>query len=103
MRAIPPGMTVALLLLLSASVVSAQGPTRWAQAPAATETAPGAQKLTGVAAWGQLVGNSISGQEDGETLVEYYAADGRVKSMLGNEISIGKWVLVGETICFQYD
>jgi len=24
------------------------------------------------------------------------------KSMLDNEISTGKWALVGETICFQY-
>jgi hypothetical protein len=98
-----PGMTVALVLLVSASSVSAQGPTRWAQAPAPPETAPAMQKLTGVAAWGQLVGNSITGEEDGETLVEYYAADGTAKSMLGNEISSGKWVLVGETVCFQYD
>ena len=36
------------------------------------------------------------------TLVEYYAPDGTAKSMLGNEISTGKWALVGETICFQY-
>jgi len=55
-----------------------------------------------VAAWSQLVGNSITGQEDGKTLVEYYAPDGTAKSMLDNEISSGKWVLVGETICFQY-
>src|SRR5436190_14319492 len=38
----------------------------------------------------------------GRTLVEYYAPDGTAKSMLGNEISTGKWALVGETICFQY-
>ena len=98
-----PGMTVALVLLVSASSLSAQGPTRWAQAPAPPEAAPARQKLTGMAAWGQLVGNSITGEEDGETLVEYYAADGTAKSMLGNEISSGKWVLVGETVCFQYD
>ena len=45
------------------------------------------QKLLGIAAWSQLVGNSITGQEDGKTLVEYYAPDGTAKSMLGNEIS----------------
>jgi hypothetical protein len=63
--------------------------------------APG-QKLTGLDAWNQLVGNSITGKEDGETLVEYYAADGTVKSMIGNEISTGNWVLVGDTVCFKY-
>src|SRR5437868_2035378 len=61
-----------------------------------------AQKLTGIAAWNQLVGNSITGKEDGETLVEYYAPDGTAKSMRGNEISTGHWALVGETICFRY-
>jgi hypothetical protein len=55
------------------------------------------QKLSGVAAWNQLVGNSITGKEDGETLVEHYAADGTAKSMRGNEISTGQWALVGET------
>jgi len=50
----------------------------------------------------ELVGNSITGKEDGKTLVEYYAPDGTAKSMLDNEISTGKWALVGETICFQY-
>jgi hypothetical protein len=61
-----------------------------------------AQDFSGVAAWNQLVGNSITGKEDGETLVEYYAADGTAKSMRGNEISTGQWALVGETICFRY-
>jgi hypothetical protein len=63
---------------------------------------PAGQKLTGIDAWNQLVGNSITGKEDGETLVEYYAADGTVKSMIGNEISTGNWVLVGDTVCFKY-
>src|SRR5205823_12076062 len=37
---------------------------------------PRAQKLLGIAAWNQLVGNSISGKDGDETLVEYYAPDG---------------------------
>jgi hypothetical protein len=96
------GMTVALLLSVGSSAASAQGVTKLAQAAPAPETAPAEQRLVGVAAWSQLVGNSITGKEDGETLVEYYAPDGTAKSMLGNEISSGKWALVGETICFQY-
>jgi hypothetical protein len=72
-----------------------------AQAASPLESAT-AQRLVGVAAWNTLVGNSLTGKEDGETLVEYYAPDGTAKSMLGNEISTGKWALVGETICFQY-
>jgi hypothetical protein len=49
------------------------------------------------------VGNSISGQEDGKAVVEYYAADGTIKSMTGNEISTGKWALVGDTVCLKYN
>jgi hypothetical protein len=71
-------------------------------APAAPATAAPAQKLVGIAAWNQLVGNSITGKEDGETLVEYYAPDGTTKSMTGNEISTGQWALVGEAVCFRY-
>ena len=96
------GMTVALALCAGTCAASAQGVLKLAQAAPAPETAPAEQKLVGVAAWGKLVGNSITGKEDGETLVEHYAADGTAKSMLGNEISTGKWALVGETICFQY-
>jgi hypothetical protein len=48
------------------------------------------ERLTGTAAWNQLVGNSITGEEDGKTLVEYYAPDGTAKSMHGNEISTGQ-------------
>ena len=69
---------------------------------ALTFSASAQDKLVGVAAWNTLVGNSITGKEDGEVLVEYYAPDGTAKSMLGNEIVTGKWALVGETVCFQY-
>jgi hypothetical protein len=69
---------------------------------ALTFAASAQEKLVGVTAWNALVGNSISGMEDGEVLVEYYAPDGTAKSMLGNEIVAGKWALVGETVCFQY-
>jgi hypothetical protein len=68
-------------------------------APAQTAADP---KLVGIAAWNKLIGNSITGTEDGKTLTEYYAADGTAKSMLGNEISTGTWMLVGEVICFKY-
>jgi hypothetical protein len=46
--------------------------------------------------------NSIIGEEDGRPIVEYYAADGTAKLMIGNEISTGRWTLVGETVCFEY-
>jgi hypothetical protein len=61
------------------------------------------RRRRGLPAWSALVGNSISGMEDGKPLVEHYLADGTAKSMSGNEISTGKWALVGDTVCFKYD
>src|SRR5215831_1244833 len=103
------------ILALTASALSAHEVTQLAQAgtesgaPAATpapgspaQTAAPEQKLVGLAAWNQLVSNSISGTEDGKPLIEYYAPDGAAKSMLGNEISTGTWMFVGEVICFKY-
>lgn len=73
-----------------------------AAAPAPAQSGAAEQKLVGIAAWNKLVGNSISGTEDGQALIEYYAPDGTAKSMLGSEISTGNWMLVGEVICFKY-
>src|SRR3954469_5318226 len=53
-----------------------------AAAPAAAAPAAAA-KLVGIAAWSQVVGNSITRKEDGKTLTEYYSADGTAKSMTG--------------------
>jgi hypothetical protein len=72
-------------------------------APATSGAAPAAaQKLIGLAAWNQIVGNSISGNEDGKPLVEFYSPDGTAKSMHGNEISTGNWAISGEAVCFKY-
>jgi hypothetical protein len=79
---------------VAAPAVAQDSPT---PAPAAAPA-----KLIGIAAWSQVVGNSISGKEGNKTLTEYYSPDGTAKSMTDNEISTGKWVLVGETVCFQY-
>jgi hypothetical protein len=92
--------TVTLLasLALSGGAMAAERHLMLAQAT--PEAAP--QKLVGLAAWNALVGNSISGKEDGKDVVEFYAADGTAKSMTDNEISTGKWALVGDTVCFKY-
>jgi hypothetical protein len=98
-------MRKVICLLVAALAISMSGAAR-AEAGlrqmAQASPAPSGQKLVGLDAWNQLVGNSITGTEGGETLVEYYAADGTTKSMLGNQISTGQWVLVGDTVCFKY-
>jgi hypothetical protein len=87
-----------------ATAAPAAPPASAAPTAAPVSAAPAAPvRLVGLAAWSALVGNSISGMEDGKPLVEHYAANGTAKSMLGNEISSGTWALVGETVCFKYD
>jgi len=81
---------------------AAPGAAAPAPAPAAAAAPAPAAPLVGLAAWNQLIGNSITGKEDGKTLTEYYAADGTAKSMTGNEISRGTWMVTGEVICFKY-
>ena len=81
---------------------AAAAPAAPAAAPAAPAAAPAPQKLVGLAAWSQVVGNTNTGKENGKVLVEFYAPDGMAKSMTGNEISTGSWALAGETICFKY-
>ena len=75
-----------------------------APAPAAPAmaAAPPAAKLLGLQAWSAVVGNTITGREEGKLLTEFYAPDGSIKSMHGNEISTGQWALVGETVCVRY-
>jgi hypothetical protein len=91
---------VAIATMISLGVSAQALAQETAPPPAAAPAA--AAKLVGIAAWSQVVGNSITGKEDGKTLTEYYSADGTAKSLTGNEISTGKWVLVGETVCFKY-
>jgi hypothetical protein len=93
MRRILTGLAFAVFAVCAGGLL----PGAWAQDASTTPA-----KLTGIGAWNELVGNSITGKEDGETLVEYYAPDGTAKSMQGNQISTGQWALVGEAICFRY-
>jgi hypothetical protein len=95
-------LVTAVVLLASVAIV---GGARAAErtivlAQASPDAAP--QKLVGLAAWNALVGNSITAKEDGQDVFEFYAADGTAKSMTGNDISTGKWALVGDTVCFKY-
>jgi hypothetical protein len=86
-----------------------QDHTNVSQAPPAAHAArgtsaafPGQVKLTGRAAWGRLIGNSIIGTEEGKPLVEYYAADGTARSMSDNKVYTGKWTFADESVCFSY-
>ena len=73
-----------------------------AAAPPAAAAASDAQKLTGMAAWTVVVGNTLTGKEDGKVYFDYYSKDGKVASLSEGEISKGKWALEGERLCTKY-
>jgi hypothetical protein len=93
---LPPDQGKALEALRGAvaGCVQASGP---AQTPA-----PTAGKATGMAAWSQLVGNTVAGRVDGKDYAEFYQPDGTVKTMEDSVLTTGKWALEGERICFVY-
>jgi hypothetical protein len=68
--------------------------------PPASPPAP--EKLTGMAAWTALVGNTVVGIVEGKELVDYYLPDGTVKSLADKQLVVGKWALEGDKICFTY-
>ena len=76
-------------------------------APVVAQVAPPAAnavtKLTGVEAWNQVVGNSVSGKTaDGEALTEFYMKDGTLKQLIDDETTDGKWTVKKQQVCFVY-
>jgi hypothetical protein len=83
--------TATLLLALVTALVAGPLPS-WSQA----------DKLTGLAAWNALVGNTVTGTLENREFADHYLPDGTVKSTVDGEILSGKWSLEGESICFVY-
>lgn len=79
--------TTAIVMLAFVGTPAAQQPTA-------------AQKMTGVAAWARLVGNTVTGKVGGADYTDYYLADGTVKSLEDSKLSTGKWTLEGLNVCF---
>ena len=78
-------------------------PVKAAPAPTPAPAAPATAKLTGLAAWNTLVGNTVSGKSgDDEDLVEFYRPDGKVKQSVDGEVATGKWTVKGQKICFLF-
>jgi hypothetical protein len=72
-------------------------------APDAQASSADAGKLTGLAAWSALVGNTITGKDsEGSALSEFYAADGSVKQLDDDEVATGKWAVRGDKACFIF-
>ena len=59
-------------------------------------------KLSGAQAWSALVGNTLFANIDGDEEYDFFAPDGQVHSLEGNDSSTGKWALEDPKVCFEY-
>lgn len=50
-----------------------------------------------------IVGNTFSGEEDGEPYVEFLRPDGKLVGTDGDERYSGRWTISGGRICLSYD
>jgi hypothetical protein len=95
----PPSPQASAGGIAGAAAAGVAGQAAKPAAPAAMQT----QRLSGLAAWSALVGNSISGKNsDGDALTEYYLRNGTVKQLADDETATGKWTVRGEKVCFKY-
>jgi hypothetical protein len=102
-------MRTATILLAATVIGGAAVPAAQAQtgaplllAQATPSTPQPATKLTGMAAWSALLGNTVVGKLEGKDFADYYLADGTVKSIVEDKAVAGKWSLEGDKICFTY-
>jgi len=93
------GAVISCLLPPEAPATAPAAPAPTAPAPAAP-AAPA--KVTGLAAWALLVGNSDQGKLNGEELTDYYLENGTVKTLVGDRLATGKWSLEGNHVCIVY-
>ena len=71
-------------------------------APAAPPARAPAAKLSGIAAWNAIIGNTISGKKDGDDFDYYVKADGTIVWLDDGDIETGTWALEGEKICVTF-
>jgi hypothetical protein len=100
----PIRLVIWSVLVLAASVCSyAQTPV---QTPATTPADPPAASdkanLTGLAAWDKVVGNTLVGMVEGRAFVEYYGKDGVSKFRIDGKVSVGRWQIQDDQVCFEY-
>ncbi len=73
-----------------------------APAPATVAAPAEPQKLTGLAAWNTIIGNTITGKREGDDFDYYVKADGSIVWLDDGDIETGKWALEGQKICVTF-
>ncbi len=59
--------------------------------------------LTGDAAWGRIVGNTVSGSTPDGPYVEFFAPDGALRLADGDGLAGGRWSLRDGKVCTRVD
>ncbi len=95
MRQVPP--TRLTPVIVAVAVATAFAPVR-----VAAQQATPAAKLTGAAAWQQLVGNTVVAEARAGGYTEFYAADGAVVHLDKDGKAKGRWTLQGDKVCFDF-
>jgi hypothetical protein len=86
-------------IFFAAVLLSATAAGVWATQSALAQSAT---TLTAQEIRDQLIGNTISGVEDGESYVEYLRKDGAISGQSGSEKYSGLWRIGDDQICFFY-
>lgn len=98
-----PAPTAPTAPAVAAPVAPAAAPSAPATAAAAPATPTVPARLTGIAAWSTLIGNTVQGKDGDKDYWEFYLADGKVKALTGaNDLVTGKWSVEGDKVCIQF-
>lgn len=90
---------VALLLPIAGMAVHGQSsPVAPSDPPANAERG----ELSGRVAWEKLQGNTLVGTVDGKPFAEFYGRDGVVKFRIDGKVTVGRWQLDQDLVCFEY-
>lgn len=90
-------LMLAALAATPAPMVLAQSAT-----PAAPAETAAPAKLTGLAAWERLKGNTLDGKSAGQTVVEFFDPAGAVKYVDKDGPSTGTWAVQHDKVCFDF-
>lgn len=102
MRVVPVERLFPIVLILAAGAATHAQTSGAAPAPSDPPAISAKQDVSGRAAWEKVVGNTIVGTVDGKPFVEFYARDGVLKFRFEGKLSVGRWQLDGELVCFEY-
>jgi hypothetical protein len=96
-----PGSLAVRFAIVALAAAATFTPARVIAQQASSADAPAA-KLTGAAAWQQLVGNTVVAEARSGGYTEFYGTDGAVIHLDKDGKAKGRWTLEGDKVCFDF-